>query len=98
MQEERIQQEPVSSKRGDNVNDASYRSSTAFEHFREILPTQFVDEVLYTFVLCKYGDEGEELLDKVPAALDNKVREVLHDYFVELDKLSMEHINLPASE
>jgi len=73
-------------------NDETERSSAVFQNYREVLPAQFIDQVFYSYVLCKYGDEGEELLDKISGDLDNKLREVIHEYFTALDELSMDHL------
>jgi len=73
-------------------NDENEKSSAVFQNYREILPSQFIDQVFYSYVLCKYGDEGEELLDQVPADLDKKLREAIHEYFTVLDELSMMHL------
>ena len=73
-------------------NDENKKSSALFQNYREVLPSQFVDRVFYSYILCKYGDEGEELLDQVSEGVDKKLREAIHAYFTALDELSMSHL------
>jgi hypothetical protein len=73
-------------------NDENEKSSAVFQNYREILPSQFIDQVFYSYVLCQYGDDGEELLDQVSESLDKKLREAMHDYFIAIDELSMIHL------
>ena len=74
------------------ISNEMKNSPDAFQIYRQVLPSQFVDAIFYPYVLCEYGDEGELILDLMPSALDDKLRNVLQEYFTELDKLAMEHI------
>ena len=73
-------------------NDENKKSSALSQDYRQVLPSQFVDQIFYRYILCKYGDEGEELLDQVSEDLDKKLRESIHAYFTALDELSMSHL------
>lgn len=87
----RFESSHTSASSKENSNEMK-TPSDALQVYRQVLPSQFVDSILYSYVLCKYGDEGELILDLMPPVLDNKLRNVLQEYFTELDKLAMDHL------
>jgi len=88
----KIMNENLNDFNTEQQNDENKKSSALSQNYRQVLPSQFVDQVFYSYVLCKYGDEGEELLDQVSEDLDKKLREAMHAYFTALDEISLRHL------